>query len=109
MQYVELETVGRRGVTDPMEPVRVRIRDHEYLVRSDGNAEQISRIAEYVNDKLKEAEDLTEGLTERKMAILAALHIASDYFQLLRERDEMLAAIRKQTEALIDHIDSAME
>jgi len=96
-------------VTDPMKPVRVRIRDHEYLIRSDENEEQILRIAGYVNDKLKEVENLTEGLTERKTAILAALHIASEYFQVLKEREEMLATIRKQTEALIDHIDSAWD
>ena len=96
-------------MTDPMKPVRVRIRDHEYLIRSDENEEQILRIAGYVNDKLKEVENLTEGLTERKTAILAALHIASEYFQVLKEREEMLATIRKQTEALIDHIDSAWD
>ena len=92
-----------------MEPVRVRMRDHEYLVRSDGNEDQIFRIAEYVNDKMKEIEQETEGLTEKKTAILAALHIASEYFQIIKERDEMLAAIRKQTEALIEHINSAMD
>lgn len=92
-----------------MGPVRVRIRDHEYLIRSDENEEHILRIAEYVNGKLKEVEDVSEGLPERKTAILAALNIASDYFQVLKERDQMLAAIREQTEALIDHIDSAMD
>ena len=92
-----------------MGPVRVRIRDHEYLIRSDEGEEQVLRVADYVNNKLKEAETLTEGLSERKTAILAALQIASDYFQALKDRDEMSAKLRNRTERLMNHIDTAME
>ena len=92
-----------------MQPIRVRIRNYEYLIKGEENEEQVYRIAEYVNDKLKEIEEETRGLTEKKAAILAALNIASDYFQLLKERDEMLTNIRKKTETLICNIDSAMD
>ncbi|MBW1863901.1 MAG: cell division protein ZapA [Deltaproteobacteria bacterium] len=91
-----------------MQPVKIRIRDYEYLVKTEENEEQIDRIAKYINEKLKEIQDNTEGLSEKKMAILVALHIAGDYFQLLKERDEMLANIRQRTEALIYNIDSMM-
>lgn len=92
-----------------MEPLRVRVGDHEYILQSDGNEEDILQLAEYVNGKLKDAEDLKKGLSEKKMAILAALSIAGDYFRALRERDELRAKVRSQTEALIQHIDSAMD
>ena len=91
-----------------MEAVRVRIRDHEYLLKSEENEDHAYKIAEYVNGKLKEVEDQAGGLSEKKAIILAALNIASDYFHVLRERDEILAKIRERTETLIDHIDSAM-
>ena len=91
-----------------MEVVTVRIRDHEYLVKGGETEEQAYRIAEYVNDKLKEVEDHSEDLSEKKAIILAALNIASDYFHVLRERDEILAENRERTEALINHIDSVM-
>jgi len=84
--------------------VKLRIRDQEYMVKSDGSEEEILRIAEYVNAKIEEAS--TEGLSEKKTAVLAALHIASDYFQALKEKEEAFARKRKQTEALINHIDS---
>lgn len=89
-----------------MGAVKLRIRDHEYLVKSDGNEEEILLLAEYVNARIQEASG--EGLSEKKTAVLAALHIASDYFQALKERDEALARTRKQAEALIRQIDSAM-
>lgn len=92
-----------------MEPLRVMIGDHEYLLQSDGNEEEILRLAEYVNTKLREAEDPKRELTEKKTTILAALSIAGDYFQALRERDELRTKIRSQTEVLIRHIDAAMD
>lgn len=91
-----------------VQPVKVRILDREYLVTSEEDQEQVQRIAEYVNEKLREVRDNTEGLSEKKTAILAALNIASEYFNLLRERDDLLARLRQRTELLIHNIDSVM-
>ena len=97
-----------------MQPVKVRILDREYLVTSEEDQEQVQRIAEYVNEKLREVQDSTEGLSEKKMAILAALNIAGEYFNLLKERadlkerDDLLARLRQRTELLIHNIDSVM-
>ena len=89
------------------QPVRVIIGSHEYLVKGKENEDKVLEIAEYVNEKLKEVEASTEGLPERKAAILAALNIASDYFMLRQERDELLARIRERSDALILNIDDA--
>ena len=91
-----------------MHPIKVRILDHEYLIKTEEDEEWVLRIAEYVGAKLKEVQENTEGLTGKKEAILAALDIASDYFQLLRERDQVQAALRERTETLINNIDSVM-
>ena len=91
-----------------MKQVKVKIHDQEYIIKSEENQEPLDRIADYVNEKLREIEDNTEGLSEKKMAILVALNIASDYFQVLKEREELSKNIRQRTESLIDHIDSAI-
>ena len=91
-----------------MEPVRVRVRDQEYLVKSEESEDQAHRIADYLNRKLEEIEHQSEGLSEKKAIILAALNIASDYLNAVSDRDAVLANIRKRTEALICQIDSAM-
>lgn len=88
-------------------PVKVRILDNEYLVKSeDEDMEEVHKIAEYVNEKIQETIERSEGLSEKKTVILAALHIASDYFQLLKERDDLLANIHQRSKALIYSIDS---
>ncbi|MBW1721438.1 MAG: cell division protein ZapA [Deltaproteobacteria bacterium] len=91
-----------------MEPVKVRIREHEYLVKGGENEQEVKRIAEYVNSKLKEIYDTSEGLSEKKAAILAALNIAGDYFQLLKEKEALLKQIKQRTESLIFTIDSSI-
>ena len=94
---------------DLMKQIKVKIYDQEYVIKSDESAEQLNRIADYVNDKLKEIQDNTEGLSEKKMAILVALNIASEYFQAIKERDELSVNIRQRTEALLNNIDSVMD
>jgi len=91
-----------------MEPVKIRIREHEYIVRGGENEGDVHRIAEYVNNKMEEIQGGTAGLSEKKTAILAALNIAGEYFQLLKERDELLDKIRRRTESMIGNIDSAI-
>jgi cell division protein ZapA len=87
-------------------PIRVKIFDYEYLIKSDEPEEQVQHIAQFVNDRFREIKDGTEGLSERKTAILAAFHIASDYFQLLKNRDELVEDIQKRAQALNYQIDS---
>ena len=92
-----------------MKQIKVKIYNQEYVIKSDESAEQLGRIADYVNDKLKEIEDNTEGLSEKKMAILVALNIASEYFLAIKERDELSVNIRQRTEALLNNIESVMD
>ena len=54
-----------------MEPVKVRIHDQEYLLKSDGDVKQLEEIADYVNQKLADVQEGSEGLSDRKVAILA--------------------------------------
>jgi cell division protein ZapA len=90
-------------------PVKVKILDNEYLLKSDEeDIEKVYKIAEYVNKKIREINDNSEGLSEKKTAILTALNIAGDYFQILKERDELLINIRKRSEALVYNINSLM-
>jgi len=91
-----------------METVKVRIRNAEYLVQGEDGEQQVQRIADYVNDKLKQIEQSTEGLSEKRTAILAALDIAGDYFQILKEREDLVSKLRNRTQILIHSIDSVM-
>ena len=88
-------------------PLKVTIMNNEYLIKTEEeDIEKVYKIAEYINNKIKEVNANSEGLTEKKAIILTALHIASEYFQVLQERDDLLSDIRKRSEVLVYNIDS---
>jgi len=89
-------------------PVTVNILGNEYVIKSEEDAEKVNRIADYMNEKVKEINDNTEGLSEKKKVILVALNIANDYFQVLKERDELIARIRQRSKELINNINSTI-
>ena len=89
-------------------PVTVTILGHEYRIKSDEDEERVRDIAQFVNDRFKAIIDSTDGLSERKTAILVAFDIASEYFQVLKERDGEALDIQGRARALNHQIDSVM-
>ena len=86
--------------------IKIKILDNEYLIRSNGDdSDNLHKIAEYVNEKLRETDE-SGGITEKKAAILTALNIASDYFNMLDERDRLLEEIQHKSQSLISVINS---
>ena len=88
------------------QPVRVRILDHEYLIRSDEDELYVQRVAEFVDESFKKVRENTQGLSETKMAILAAFHIAGEYFQAEKDNHKLKNEIQKRAQALNKQIDS---
>ena len=71
-------------------PIRVKILESEYLIRSDDEESQVQKVAAFVNSRFTDIREHAEGLSEKKIAILAAFDIASEYLQALRRhRDQV--------------------
>lgn len=88
--------------------IKVKIFNNEYLIKAEEDTEYVKKITEYVNQKIDEISNGNEGLSEKKTAILAALNIASEYFQLLKDRDDLLDDIRSRSNKLILDINSKL-
>ncbi|MBN2060149.1 MAG: cell division protein ZapA [Deltaproteobacteria bacterium] len=91
------------------ELLKVTILNQEYHIKSDEDPAQVSKLEEYVNRKIDDISKGSKGLTEKKIAILLALNIAGEYFQLLKEHEELLIEIRKRSEKIISNIDSKLD
>lgn len=86
--------------------VKVRILDNEYIIESELDKSEVIEIAQFVDEKCREIRENTQGLTDKKIAILAAFEIASDYLKLLKKEDHLRDDIQKKVQALTYHIDS---
>lgn len=91
-----------------MQPVKVKILDREYFVRSRDSADDLQKIAEYVNRVAEEIRDGSEGLNERQTAILTAIHIAGEFFQAQTALNKRDIQETQRIKAMIFDIDSAL-
>ncbi|MBW2001785.1 MAG: cell division protein ZapA [Deltaproteobacteria bacterium] len=90
------------------EKITIRIKDTEYAIRGSDDREQIVKAAEYVDKKLREINEFKKELSEDKKAILTALDIAGDYFQLVKEKEVLLAEINNRSNRLLQRLDLAL-
>ena len=91
------------------ETVKIRVKGREYAITGSDDKEQILRVAEYVDQRLREIGDSQKGLPDDKAAILTALDIAGDYFQLIKEKEVLLAEIDDRTSRLIEGMNMVLK
>ena len=87
--------------------IRVEIYNQTYNIRSDGDSEYISQLAEFVDSRMREISSGTLTVDSLKVAILAALHIADEYHQLKSQQeqtDAQLASRSAEMTEMLDHI-----
>ena len=90
------------------QPVRIKILDREYLIKSDENEVHVQNVTQFVNEKFLEIRDNSASLSENKAAMLVSFHIASEYFHAIKERENLLKDIQDRARLLNYKIDSVM-
>ncbi len=86
----------------------VRIHGREYRIRGAADEEYIRTVAEFVDRRMKEVAASTSSASSERVAVLAALNIADELFELRRQRDSHLADIEQRADRLIRMIDSTV-
>src|SRR5437016_13145547 len=87
--------------------IKVEIYDQAYTVRSDGDPEDIRKLAEYVDQRMREISSGTLTVDSRKVAILAALYIADELHQLRKiheQADSQLATRSAECSEMLDRL-----
>jgi len=92
-----------------MNKVSVNILGRTYDVEvAPGDELLIYSLAEYVEQKLIEAQRDTGIVDTQKLAILAALNIADELFRLKNSRENVSGILDKKAEELIKVLDKAL-
>jgi cell division protein ZapA len=83
----------------------VNIYKQTYQVRSGGDPEYIKRLAKYVDETMIDVFENTPSVDSIKVAVLAALNIADDYFSTQDELNTLEEAVSEKSEKLITLLD----
>ncbi len=88
--------------------IRVQIYNQSYNIRSDGDSDYILKLAEYVDGKMREISSGTLTVDSLKVAILAALHVADEYHQLKKDRDQSDAQLASRSAECTEMLDRVL-
>jgi cell division protein ZapA len=97
---------------NPSQPYKVVIYNQTYNLRSDHDPAYIQDLAEYVDRRMNEIARATMTVDSLRVAILAALQIADDFFQARKElsatEEEIAERSSKYAELLDQFLRSEM-
>lgn len=88
--------------------VKVNIFGQTYSIRGDAPEEYILELAGYVNDKMEEVEKIVSNTNSLQIAILVALNIADEYFQLKKLNTGIEEVIGEKTREIISMLDEGL-
>ena len=89
--------------------VEVNILGHDYTVKTDAETEYIQEIASYVDKKMSEIVRNTKTVSTLNVAVLAALHIADEFFKEMQKREELIEEVEHRSEEIVKTIDSQLK
>ena len=87
--------------------IPVEIHGQRYPIRSSLEPDYVSRLAFYVDEKMRAAAEQTPASDSLRLAVLAAINIADELFRcrdLKREYDGELAERAGELERLLDRV-----
>jgi cell division protein ZapA len=85
--------------------VDVEIFGKVYTVRGDKDPDYVRRVAEFVDRKMREIEQVTDTVSTSRIAILASLNIANELMTMLDESEELKARMKKLTHQIEETLD----
>ncbi len=89
--------------------IRLEILGREFTIRSDEGEERVKKIGEYVNQKIQEITNDGKTVSTLNAAILAALNIANEYFELQERQKALTRSVEDKSGHLAELIRSAMK
>jgi cell division protein ZapA len=88
--------------------VKVSIFGNTYSINGDATPEYILGLAEYINNKMGEVSSGISNSNPTQVAILVALNVADEYFQLKKIMSGNDVALEEKTKLLISMLDEGL-
>jgi len=88
--------------------VRVNIFGSDYPIKSEADPEYIARVAQYVDQKMREISQKLNNRTALEVAVLTALNVTDELFQEKSDKDKTLAEVEDRTAELAEWLEKAL-
>jgi cell division protein ZapA len=95
-------------MSEPSRVVSVEIHGQEYPIRSGLDPAYVAELAAYVDEKIRLAAVESPAGDTLKLAVLAALNIADEYFRARDERRREHESVAERAQALERMLDLAL-
>jgi len=85
--------------------IKVKISDQEYALKTSADEDYIKKVAQYINDKMKEVE--TAGVdtnSQLRIAVLAAMNITAELFECKKKKNEVIEKVEAKALAISEFI-----
>ena len=89
-------------------PIKVEIYDQVYNLRG-VDAEYVTRLAQFVDSKMRNVAEQTSTVDSLRLAVLAAINIADEYHILKKKYDLLAGEYNKRAGALAGALDEVIE
>lgn len=93
----------------PEESIAVEIYDQTYHLQGGTDPSYVKRLAEMLDEKMREIADATQTVDSLKVAVLTALTMADEVARLKEENQELSAMLTEKTEACLKLLDSVLQ
>lgn len=87
--------------------VIIKIFGNEFSLK--GDKEYIQKLAQYVDDKIREVDSMTSLGSSTKVAIYAAFQIADELFKQEAERENIEDKVSKKTTKMVKMLQEALK
>jgi cell division protein ZapA len=85
--------------------VKVEIAGQKFAVRTDAKPKYVRDLAEFVTRKIEEARSTGKIVTTQSLALLAAMSIADELYQLRERQETLQREVRRRSETILRFLD----
>jgi len=96
-------------MSDDKPSVTVRIAGEEHTIRTNVEAAYTRKCAKHVDERIHEIRSRLGPIEGHKVAILAALSIADEYFQATNEADQVRNETVSRVRQLLGRVETALD
>ena len=90
-------------------PTRVQIFGQTYTIQGDLDPAYVQKLAKFVDEKMDAIARATSTVDTQKIAVLAALAISDELFNMRAERGEQEEMLREQAERCLTLVERALK